>query len=126
MFTLKVMPRPRLVWLLGLSVEGLIRVDPSKTQNTCSRLRRLSLGHHDGALKAILASTGRNCRSFPSLRISRTPREPALPTSGKAPVKDRERPGLILPRDFVRNIALAGLRMIAGDAVSGGCTTALR
>jgi hypothetical protein len=27
------MPQP--VWLLALSVEGLIRVDPSKTQNTC-------------------------------------------------------------------------------------------
>jgi hypothetical protein len=52
------MLRPRLVWLLALSVEGLIRVDPSKTQNTCLRLRRLSLSHHDGALKAILAVPG--------------------------------------------------------------------
>jgi len=58
------MPPPRPVWLLALSVEGLIRVDPSKTQNTCLRLRRPALSHHDGALKAILARTGRNCRTF--------------------------------------------------------------
>src|SRR4051794_25256962 len=119
------MPQPRLEWLLALSVEGLIRVDPSKTQNTCSRLRRLSLGHHDGALKAILAPRAGTAAASTRPRISRTPRAPALPTSGKAPVKDREWLWPILRR-IHGSIALAGVGGIAGDAVSGSCTTALR
>jgi hypothetical protein len=61
---LELISLPRLLWLLALSVEGLIRVDPPKTRNMCWRLRRVFLSHHDGALKAILARGRLELRPF--------------------------------------------------------------